>query len=314
MHEMTAAGQFDTGRQLRDFPTEKLEGKTMAVFGYGNIGREVAKLAAAFGMKVRVYARPRHKEWIESEGFTHAATKEEAAKGADVLSLHTGLGALDAATGVFANAGFLGDSVFTAVNKGAILLNYDRGEGVDATALDKALASGQIRYAAIDADLFTNAETGATSGPMVPYLPLAKKYPGQLELLPHAAADTEHNSRVEGARQAVDQICDLIRYKRVVNLKGDLPAGYSSGGARTVTGIGAATSRELATLAADQAALTAARESAEQLAAVWGALASATDAGQQSVLIQRYGAMLVKASNSHAALMKRFGIEGPYQG
>ncbi len=314
LHALTAAGKFDTGRNLREFPTEKLEGKVMAVFGYGNIGREVAKLAAAFGMKVRIYARPRHKDWIESEGFTYAATKEEAARGADVLSLHTGLGALNAETGTFANAGFLGDSVFAVVNDGAILLNYDRGEGVDAAALDRAMASGKIRHAAIDADLFTNAETGATSGPMVPYLPLNAKYPGRLELLPHAAADTEHNSRVEGAKQAVDQIFDLIRFKRVVNLKGDLPAGYTDGGARTVTGIGAATARNVVNLAADAASLNAAREAAENMAAIWGALATATDAGRQAMLVERYGAALLKASNSYGALMRRFGIEGPFKG
>ncbi|MFZ1726370.1 MAG: NAD(P)-dependent oxidoreductase, partial [Albidovulum sp.] len=249
MHAMTALGQFDTGRNLREFPTEKLEGATIAIFGYGNIGREVAKLAASFGMKVRIYARARHKDWIESEGFTHAATKEEAADGADVLSLHTGLGALNAETGQFANAGFLSESVFAAVNDGAILLNYDRGEGVDAAALDRAMASGKVRYAAIDADIFTKPETGAVSGPMAPYLPLVVKYPGRLELLPHAAADTEHHSRVEGAIQAVDQIFDLIQYKRVVNLKGDLPEGYVNGGSRTVAGVGAATARDVATLA-----------------------------------------------------------------
>ena len=313
MHEMTAKGQFDTGRNLREFPTEKLEGKVMAVFGYGNIGREVAKLASAFGMTVKIYARDRHKAWIESEGFIHAATKEDAARGADVLSLHTGLGALNAETGKFANAGFIGDSVFAAVNDGAILLNYDRGEGVDADALDRALASGKIRYAAIDADLFTHPETGATSGPMVPYLPLAEKHPGKLELLPHAAADTEHNSRVEGAKQAVDQIFDLIQYRHVVNLKGDLPEGFTSGGAKTVRGVGAATGQDLANLAADKAALRQARETAETLAALWGALDSAQDAGRQAMLIERYGADLLKALNQHKALMAKFGIEGPFK-
>lgn len=314
MHEMTAAGQFDTGRQLRQFPTEKLEGKTIAIFGYGNIGREVAKLAAAFGMKVRIYARPRHKDWIESEGFTHAATKEEAANGADVLSLHTGLGALNAETGKFANAGFVGASVFSVVRPGAILLNYDRGEGVDTGALDRAMASGLIRYAAIDADLFTNAETGAVSGPMVPYLALAPKYPGRLELLPHAAADTEHNSRVEGAKQAVNQIYDLIQFKRVVNLKGDLPAGYSDGGATTVKGIGGATARDIAQLADSGDDLAAARQAAEDLAAILGALETSADPARRAVLIARYGRDLLKASNSFGALMKRFGIEGPYSG
>ena len=72
MHRLTAAGQFDTGRDLKKFPTEKIEGKRIGIIGYGNIGREMAKLAQAFGMVVAVHARPRHKEWIESEGFIFA--------------------------------------------------------------------------------------------------------------------------------------------------------------------------------------------------------------------------------------------------
>ncbi|AWN16461.1 NAD(P)-dependent oxidoreductase [Salinisphaera sp. LB1] len=313
LHAATAAGDFDTGRDLRKVPTEKLEGKTIAVFGYGNIGREVAKLAAAFGMNVRVFARANHRPWIESEGFTFAATREEAAEGADVLSLHTGLGALDPQTGQFANAGFLGESVFAAVNHGAVLLNYDRGEGVDVDALDRALASGRIRHAAVDADLFTDPQTGAVSGPMAPYLPLSEKYPGRLALLPHAAADTEHHSRVEGAKQAVDQILDLIRFHRVVNLKGELPDGYTDGGAQAVAGVGAASAGDITSLAADRTSLDEARRTAENLAAVWGALASATDAERQAMLTDRYGGALLKAYNTHKSLMHEFGIEGPFR-
>ena len=59
-----------------------------------------------------------------------------------------------------------------------------------------------------------------------------------MELLPHAAADTEHISRVEGAKQAVDQIFSAISVKKVINLKGDLPEGYTDEGATTVHGVG----------------------------------------------------------------------------
>ncbi|MBC8036436.1 MAG: phosphoglycerate dehydrogenase, partial [Rhizobiales bacterium] len=220
LHKRVVAGDFDTGKNLREFPTEKLEGKRIAVIGYGNIGREVARIAQAFGMRVAIHARPRHREWIESEGFEFAKTVEDAAKGADVISPHTGLGALNAATGKYANAGVLNAAVFNAMNDGAVLINYDRGELVDAAALDAALASGKIRYAAIDADLFRDAKSGKLSGPMVPYLEIEKRHRGKLELLPHAAADTEHVSRVQGAKQAVDQIFDCIRFKLATNLKG----------------------------------------------------------------------------------------------
>jgi hypothetical protein len=147
---------------------------------------------------------------------------------------------------------------------------------------------------------------------MVPYLPLAGKYPGRVELLPHAAADTEHVSRVEGAKQAVNQIMNAIRFREVVNLKGDLPEGYSVGGAKTVAGVGRCSGQTIArALAADRAA-EAAREGAEAMAAIWGALATATTEERRQLLIARHGAALTKHFNTYATLMRRLGIEGPY--
>lgn len=312
MHRLTAAGQFDTGRDLKKFPTEKIEGKRIAIIGYGNIGREMAKLAQAFGMVVAVHARPRHKDWIESEGFIFAATPEEAARGADVISVHTGLGPLNAATGKYANASVVNAAVLAELGDGAILINYDRGECVDAAAVDEAMATGRLRYAAIDADLFVNAETGAATGPMAPYLPLAEKYPGRLELLPHAAADTEHVSRVEGAKQAVDQIMNAIRYRVVVNLKGDLPAGYSVGGAMTVAGVGKCSGQTIARALEAEGAAESARSGAESMAAIWGALATVTTEERRRLLIERHGAALTKHFNAYATLMRQLGIEGPY--
>lgn len=312
MHRLTAAGQFDTGRDLAKFPTEKLEGKRIGIIGYGNIGREMAKLAQAFGMEVCVHARPRHREWIESEGFAFAPTPEDAARGADVLSVHTGLGPLNAATGKFANANVVSASVLSNLNEGAVLINYDRGECVDAAALDEAMASGKVRYAAIDADLFVNEETGAATGPMAPYLPLVPKYQGRLELLPHAAADTEHVSRVEGAKQAVDQIMDAIRHREVVNLKGDLPEGYTLGGAMTVAGVGRCSGHTISRALAAREDTEKAREQAEAMAAIWGALTTAASEEARQLLIARHGASLVKSFNSYASLMRKLGLEGPY--
>lgn len=311
MHRLTADGRFDTGRDLVKFPTEKIEGKRIGIIGYGNIGREMAKLAQAFGMVVAVHARPRHKDWIESEGFIYAATPEEAAKGSDVISVHTGLGPLNAATGKFANANVVNTSVLGQLNEDAIVLNYDRGECVDTIALDQAMATGRVRYAAIDADLFIDQEKGTASGPMAPYLPLEKKYPGRLELLPHAAADTEHVSRVEGAKQAVDQIMGAIRYREVVNLKGDLPDGYALAGSRTVPGVGKCNGQTIAQ-AVQTGEAARARKEAEEMAAIWAALACATTEEARQLLIARYGASLVKSFNNYATRMRKLGLEGPY--
>jgi lactate dehydrogenase-like 2-hydroxyacid dehydrogenase/phosphoserine aminotransferase len=310
MHARVCAGNFDTGKNLCEYPTEKLEGKTMAVIGFGNIGREVAVLSQSFGMNIRVYARAVHKDWIESEGFTYAENPVDAATGADFLSPHTGLGA--AKGGSFANAGLVDSEVLNALNDGSVVVNYDRGEVIDAAALDAALTSGKVRYAAIDADLFKCSQTGKLTGPMVPYLPVEKKHSGKMELLPHAAADTEHVSRVEGAKQAVDQVLDVIRFKSVTNLKGDLPEGYINAGAVTVNGVGKVTANTLSKAAAIKGFSAKMRHAAEEMAAIWGAIDATHDPDRKAELLSRYGAQLVKAGNIYASLASGAGLKGPY--
>ena len=312
LHDRVCAGDFDTGKNLCEYPTEKLEGKNVAVIGFGNIGREVACLAKAFGMNVSVYARPHHKDWIEAEGFTYATSPKEAASGADVLSPHTGLGPFNADTGKFANDSVVDADVLNTMNDGAIVINYDRGEVVNAQALDDALSSGKIRYAGIDADLFKDANSGELSGPMVPYLGLLERHADKLELLPHAAADTEHLSRVEGAKQAVDQITSCIRFKSVMNLKGDLPEGYTDAGAVTVNGVGKVTPNKLGSAAGDLETLTAIRDAVEDMTAYWASIASITDADRRAELIAKYGADLIKKSNTYISLIEKSGLKGPY--
>jgi lactate dehydrogenase-like 2-hydroxyacid dehydrogenase len=223
LHTLTVAGLFDTGKHLRDYPTAKLEGQTMAIIGYGNIGREIALLGKAFHMKVKVFARNHHRARIVADGMHYAASPEEAASGADVLSVHIGLGPRSV------NAGFIDATILSRLNHGAVLINYDRGECVAVKALHAAMAEGVVAHAAIDADIFVD-ENGSLRGPLVPYLDLEKSFPGRLELLPHAAADTDHPSRVAGAKQAVHQIFESLINKRVINCVGVLPPGYIDGG------------------------------------------------------------------------------------
>ncbi len=311
LHRMVALGDFDTGRQLKDFPTAKLEGRRIAVLGYGNIGREVAKLAKAFGMKVAIYARERHKRWIQAEGFEYAASPVAAASGADVLSVHIGLGRLDAASGTYSNAGTVNADVLAAMNDGAVLVNYDRGEVVDTAALDAALSSGKIAHAAIDADLFKDAATGSLSGPMLPYLRLEERHKGKLELLPHAAADTDHPSRVAGAKQAVDQIFDVIQFKTVSNLKGDLPEGYVSAGSSTPAGIGKVTKQTILKAGSKTGLLKELQQTSERVATVIGALAAMSDPNHRSRIAERYTAMLVDDIGRQRELLDKLGLYGP---
>jgi lactate dehydrogenase-like 2-hydroxyacid dehydrogenase len=294
LHTLTVRGRFDTGKDLRRFPTRKLEGQTVAVFGYGNIGRAFAKLAQAFGMKVQVYAREKHRAWIESEGFVWCATPTAAATGADVLSVHVGLGSFDPETKQYANAGLVNSNVLQALNKKSILINYDRGECIDVKALDRAMKQNIIRHAAIDADIF-KAKDGKLTGPLAPYLPLAQKYPGRTELLPHAAADTEHVSRVEGAKQAVDQIYDSILYKRLTNLKGDCPPGYTVVGAHSPPGVARPTQADVAKLK---------RQDIEKLQALSDRMAE----GWREVQRGEISEELLLALNTYRSLLQKLGL------
>ena len=303
MNALVAAGRFDTGTDLVRFPTAKLEGRVFAVIGYGNIGREVAKLARAFGMTVRIFARQRHRAWIESEGFIHAGSPVEAAADADVLSVHVGLGPLGPEG--YANAGLIGEEVLSALAEGAVLINYDRGELVDVPALAAALSSGRVSHAAIDADLFRAPSSGALSGPMVPYLSLVPEHGARLSLLPHAAADTDHPTRVVGAIQAVDQILNAIGQRVVRNLKGDLPAGYTDAGARTPAGLGGMTAGALEELRCDEVGMEALRTAAQGFLAALDRLANE---GSRAA-----GGDLLLQGNILTTLLRARSLEGPFQ-
>lgn len=311
LHDRVVGGNFDTGKNLIQYPTEKLQSKKIAVLGFGNIGREVAKLAKAFAMEVTVYAREHHKQWIVSEGFNYAPSIIEAATSADVISPHLGLGAFDDQTQCFENTGLLNADVFEVMNDGAVLINYDRGELVDINALDGALTSGKIRNAAIDADIFKDPDSIELSGPMVPYLDIHPNHVGKMTLLPHAAADTEHHSRVEGAKQAVNQIFAAITEQKVINLKGDLPEGYNDGKACTVSGVGAVCAKDFSALNIDE--LTQIAELTAQLSAFWSALAWSKDDEQRAALVESRGAEETKTANTLFTLFAEKGLQGPFK-
>ena len=309
LHTRVVNEDFDTGKNLAEYPTEKLEGKKIAILGYGNIGRALARIARAFEMDVVIYARPAHRDNILAEGYGYAETPAAAAEGADVLSVHLGLGKQDPATGQFSNAGFVGREVLSALNDGAVLLNYDRGELVDVAALDEALASGKIRHAAIDADIFKSAD--GVTGPMKPYLTLLPRHAGKLELLPHAAADTDHPTRVAGAKQAVDQIIDAIRNRIVTNPKGDLPESYRSKGAKTPVGVGQVTEADLVALTEDSERLDELRKVSEMIASILGALDAVSDPAHRGRIIARYRSALSANLLRQRTLIDAAGLAAP---
>jgi glycerate dehydrogenase len=121
-----------------DKPTVELAGLTMGIVGFGNIGRAVAALAMAFGMKVLVSVRtPR-----DLPDGIEAVDIDELFRRSDVISLHC---PLTPETERLVNAERL-----ALMKHETILINTSRGPLVDDTALAGALNEGKILGAGID--------------------------------------------------------------------------------------------------------------------------------------------------------------------
>jgi hypothetical protein len=118
---------------------------------------------------------------------------------------------------------------------------------------------------------------------------------------------------VTGAKQAVDQIFDVIRFKSVTNLKGDLPEGYVSAGSRTPAGIGRVTKRMVTEVCGKAELLVELRQTSEKVAAILGALAAVADPDHRGRIIDRYTGLLVESVDRQRALLDRLGLYGPVE-
>lgn len=106
-------------------PLTLLEGKSLGIIGYGNIGKRVADIAEALGMKVNIYSR-----------------NKEAAIQSDFLSLHC--------PATPENAGFINKEFIGSMKDGAVLINTARGALINEADLAEALKSGKLAAAALD--------------------------------------------------------------------------------------------------------------------------------------------------------------------
>lgn len=118
-------------------PMRDLNGKTLAIFGRGNIGKTLATYAQAFKMNV-VFAEHKNAQSVRDDYVSF----DEAIRSADALSLHCPL--------TPQTANMIGEAELQQMKPGAILINCGRGGLVDEAALVAALKYGQIGGAGFD--------------------------------------------------------------------------------------------------------------------------------------------------------------------
>ncbi|MFM1772069.1 MAG: hypothetical protein RLZZ71_1211 [Bacteroidota bacterium] len=117
----------------------EIKGKTIALIGYGHMGKSVAKKLSGFECNVVVfdkYAAP------ESDAFVKSVSLNEIFETADVVSLHL---PLSDETKEYANANF-----FHSFKKKIVFINTSRGGHINANDLISALDEGIVSHAALD--------------------------------------------------------------------------------------------------------------------------------------------------------------------
>ena len=158
-----------------DFPLMELAGKTFGIVGLGNIGRRVAEIAFAFGMKVKAMTS---KSQAQLPAGIEKAELQTLLSSADVLSLHC---PLTDKTRHLINADTLRQMKPTA-----ILINTGRGPLIDDQAVADALKEG--RLGAFCADVLTTEPTSSDN----PLLSQSNAF-----ITPHIAwASTEARTRL----------------------------------------------------------------------------------------------------------------------
>lgn len=121
-------------------PQRELTDMTLGVVGFGGIGRRVAEVGLALGLKALAYA-PRPKPPLEHPGFAFAGLEELFSR-SDVVSLHCPL--------TKTNAGFVDAKLLSLMKPGGLLVNTARGALVNEADLAAALNSGHLAGAALD--------------------------------------------------------------------------------------------------------------------------------------------------------------------
>jgi D-3-phosphoglycerate dehydrogenase len=138
-HEMASlkAGHWQSAGMAKG-----LNGRTLGVWGYGQIGRQIAGFGRAFGMKVLVWSREAGLETARADGFETAVSKKALFETSDVLSLHVRL-APD-------THGCVTAADLARMKPDALLVNTSRARLIEDGALVAALRAGRPGMAAVD--------------------------------------------------------------------------------------------------------------------------------------------------------------------
>lgn len=120
----------------------ELYGKTIGIMGFGHVGRNVARIANGFGMKVLIFDAYDVKESTLKEYDATQVSKDVIYNRSDIITVHVPL--------LSSTHNMISVQEFKKMKKDAILINASRGGTVDEKALLDALKNKTIKAAAFD--------------------------------------------------------------------------------------------------------------------------------------------------------------------
>lgn len=170
-----------------------LTGMNLGIFGFGQVGREVAKRALALGMKIMAYDQ-RNIDFSARQMGAKPVSRDELLKHSDIIAVHM--------NATKENVGMFNAELFSKMKKGAYFINCSRGSVVDENALFTALTSGLLSGAALD--VFAQE-------PPPPDNPLFSLE--NVVCTPHVAGDTT-TTMIEAIKTNVTQISDILAGKK----------------------------------------------------------------------------------------------------
>jgi D-3-phosphoglycerate dehydrogenase len=176
-----------------------LYGRTLGIVGLGQIGREVARRAQAFGMQVVAWSRNLTQEEADGLGIGYALTPLEVARVADAVTINV---AATAETRNLVNADFL-----AAMKPGAYLINTARGSVLDEAALEQAVREKGIRAGL---DVFQGEPAGGTG-----------KFVNRVSGLPGVYGTHHVGASTEQAQVAIAH--EVIRIVQSFRATGEVP-------------------------------------------------------------------------------------------
>jgi D-3-phosphoglycerate dehydrogenase len=134
--------ELHEGRWSRAQDGVELQGKTLGLVGFGQVGQRVSRVGLALGMHVAAFDPAVGEGASPVAGVRMLPSVDALLPLADVLSLHVPLNRH--------TRRMLGAAQFAAMPRGAIVVNTARGEVIDEPALIAALQSGQLYAAGLD--------------------------------------------------------------------------------------------------------------------------------------------------------------------